>query len=82
MFQLSKEEFAVLKSQIVTSNQGVVGPETKRHTTLSKLHTDIDRQWAVLMIRGMYTQMAHVKVKTFGWLTARRIVPVRPDILI
>ena len=35
-----------------------------------------------MMIRGMYTQMAYVKVKTFGWLMVRRISPVRPDILI
>ena len=33
------------------------------------------------MIRGMAKQMAHVKVKAFGWLMARRIAPVRPDIL-
>jgi len=34
------------------------------------------------MIRGMNTQMGYVKMNTFGWLSARRMVPVRPDILI
>ena len=34
------------------------------------------------MIRGMNTQMVHVKMNTFGWLPARRMVPVRSDILI
>jgi len=33
------------------------------------------------MIRGMNTHMAHVKANVFGWLPARRIVPVRADIL-
>ncbi len=49
-------------------------------TSISQAY--IDRSQVVLMIRGMNTQMAHVKVKTFSWLMVRRTAPVRLDILI
>jgi len=55
--------------------------ETKSHTPPERSCTAVDRQQVAIMIRGMNTHMAHVKTNVFGWLLARRIVPVRADIL-